>query len=110
MRQQALQNLVAFNTDIETLKKALKPFSWDSDSELVTLTREHIRKTLIRYLENTLTEPQLEDWANTIEGRDDIGFELGHENMIQEVICRLANPLITQPITHENVKNHLEVL
>jgi hypothetical protein len=45
-----------------------------------------------------------------VEGRDDIGFEVGHENLIQEVIYQLANSLITQPITPENIKNLLEML
>lgn len=55
----------------------LKEYPWDCDKELVTITKAHICTVLAAFREKRLTAEQVRDWANRIEGRDDIGYELG---------------------------------
>ncbi|QUY42578.1 hypothetical protein [Acaryochloris marina] len=76
----------------------LKEYPWDCDKELVTITKAHICTVLAAFREKRLTAEQVRDWANRIEGRDDIGYELGFEGAVNEAIFCLANPYINYPI------------
>jgi hypothetical protein len=53
-----------------------------------------------RFLDGVLSTDDLENWANAIESRDDIGFE---NNELSEFIFDLANPVINGEITKELV-------
>lgn len=97
-RTEILSKLLAYQTSLDELTQLLKQFPWDSREELVVLTPDHISHILQRYLAGEFSEQQLEDWANAIEGREDIGFLLGHEDALADAIHQLANPLLTQPI------------
>jgi len=109
-RAEALSDLLYCHAPILQLVQALKQFSWDSEATLVVLTPSHLRHVLQRYLDGALSAQQLEDWANAIECREDIGFLKAHRDALQEVIHQLANPLLTQAITAENVKKILVTL
>jgi hypothetical protein len=109
-RQQALVNLLEFTTDIDVLTKTLRQFPWDAESTLAILTRRQLAKVLRRFQEGHLTSKELEAWANAIEGREDIDFESGYEDRLQETIYCLANPLLTEPLTKENVGKLLKAI
>lgn len=109
-RKQALINLVSYNEPIHSLVYALKAFGWDSRDELVILTPQHILSVIGRYLSGEVTADQLELWANTIEGREDIAFDSQHEASINDAIHQLANPLLTEPISHESVARIIQNL
>ncbi len=47
-----------------------------------------------RYLAGEISTQEVEDWANLIECRDDIGYE-----DVADVLHILANPLITYELT-----------
>lgn len=80
---------------------ALSDINWDSDTIEAELTRADIRKLLNRYINNEITESDVESWANAIECREDIGFETGQEELIKTIIFELANPLLTKNLTLE---------
>lgn len=86
-----LLNLIHFKMDISTLKERIKKMNFDSDTELVIITRHIIKDVLKKALNNEISFSELEEWANLIECREDIGFE---NNIIQEVIFRIANPYL----------------
>lgn len=109
-RQQALENLLAFNGNVAALVQKLGAFPWDSEVALVVLTRQHAASVLQRYLHRQLDEHQLEMWANAIEGREDIDFENGYEEVIGDVIHHLANPLLTETITLQKCQQLLKGL
>lgn len=95
---------------MDQLTHTLQHFPWDSPTELVILTPDHIRHVVARYLTGELNEQQLEDWANAIEGREDIGFLPSSEVVLQDAVFQLANPLLTQPITHKSMEQLLKTL
>lgn len=78
------------------------------NAALVTFTRNHLLAALQKYLGSMVDAAQLEDWANAIECREDIDFEAGHEDMLQQAIFQLANPLLTVPITEHSVQVLME--
>lgn len=104
-RSQALYNLLEYNAPIEQLIDAVRMFKWDVDTSYAILTKKHLEDIFLRYLRNEITSNQLELWANAIEGREDIEYEIGYVAAIEEAIFHLANPLLTYPISHESVRS-----
>lgn len=109
-RTEILSKLLAYQTPLDELTQLLQQFPWDCDAELVVLTPDHVRHIINRYLSGELNAQQLEDWANAIESREDIGFLPGYEDALGDVIHQLANPLLTQPITSLSAQGLLQVL
>ncbi len=98
-RIKAIQDLVKLRTRLPDAISRLKQFPWDSEVELVTLTRTDARRVLREYLEGPLSADSVEEWANAVEGRDDIGFEKGFEALLKDLVFELATPDLTQRIT-----------
>ena len=78
---------------------AVSKFAWDSEIELVTLSRASAAALLERYLQGELAEADLEEWANAVEGRDDIGFESEYKGLLGEFVFETANPELAAPIS-----------
>ena len=100
-RKKVLEALLGFEQPVEQLSTALTAFPWDSDMELAFLSVGHAANLLKRFVTGRTTASEVENWANAVEGRDDIGFESGNEQLLREFVHELANPLITQPLTPE---------
>jgi hypothetical protein len=110
MRHELLERLLSAEGDLNHLLAQLQPHGWDAEAPLAILNREHIRDVLSRYEAQELTAKYVEDWANAIEGREDIAFEVLHEDLLGELIHQLANPLLTEPLSHDSARALLEML
>jgi hypothetical protein len=97
-RIQALRDLIEFREPIAVTINRLRRFPWDSDTELATLTRNDLIRILDAYLAGKLSDADVEEWAEALEGRDDIGYESQQGDVLREIIFELANPLLTTPI------------
>lgn len=91
-RTLVIQKLLLFDTSLKHLRDLLSQFEWDSDIELAVLQRTHLRSVLERFLLSDLTASDVEEWANLVEGREDIGFEESYEDILKDVLFTLANP------------------
>jgi hypothetical protein len=100
-RKKALEALLGFEQPVEQHRTALAAFSWDSDTELAFLSVGHTANILNRFASGRTSAIEVENWANAVEGRDDIGFESPNDEMLRELVHELANPLLTQPLTRE---------
>jgi hypothetical protein len=92
VRREILQSLLLLDRSLRDVLQLLSAFPWDSEMELVRLRPEHIIKVLHRFKAGELTARDVEDWANAIEGRDDIG--LGDSMALRDVLFDLANPVL----------------
>lgn len=101
-----LRHLLEFSEPIGDLADCLAQFDWDYEGERVTLTREHLRSVLRRFLLRELSAAEVESWANQIEGREDIDFESGFSDLIGDMIFDLANPDLVEHLT-ECVANEM---
>jgi hypothetical protein len=54
-----------------------------------------IEKVLKLFCEEQATADDVEEWANAIEGRDDLAMP----DHVADIIFELANPLLTEPLT-----------
>ncbi len=103
-RKSLLEKLVGFDAKLAIILPLLRQFGWDSDKTLVILQREDIVSVLDRYLKSVLSASDIEQWANAIEGREDIEYEAGHGSTISAAIHELANPILTASLTIKNAK------
>ncbi|MDI7219488.1 hypothetical protein QMN07_18550 [Leptospira santarosai] len=102
--------LINFDGSIKELKSLLKPLAWDYEESCPELNYRHICKVIQRYLNDELTKHDIEEWANLVEGREDITFELSKKSLLQDVIHELANPKLTTNLSIERGKEIIDLL
>jgi hypothetical protein len=98
-REQLLLELLSPQRPIKLISEDLSRYQWDSDAELVTLERSHLKSVLGSFVAGQLTAADVQTWAETIEGRDDIGLEAGHAEQLKSIIFELATPAINRPLS-----------
>ena len=95
-----LLNLINFAKDMSAIKSDLAKIGFDSESELVTITKNTIVNILNRVIDIEISYDLLEEWANLIECCEDIGYE---DEILQEIIFELANPCLYGEIDEEKI-------
>jgi len=100
-RKQLLEALLVSETPTDSLLSALAEFGWDCEEELVLLRCDHVAAMLRRFLSGEISGRNVSDWADAVEGRDDIGFDEGDEEILTDVIYELANPELTRALSSE---------
>lgn len=109
-RHAVLQALIAFTGSIDEIRGLLGSLDPDFDGAPLTMNSENIRKTLERYLKGDLSLNDVEDWANLIEGREDIAFNQADEELLDEVIYELANPELTEQLSNKRAEEIVSLL
>jgi hypothetical protein len=109
-RIEALRGLIELRESIPVSISRLRQFPWDSDRALVVLTGNDLARMLDRYLQGELSNMELEEWANALEGRDDIGYEPSTDDNLRRIIFELANPLLATPIGPAQVQRWKEAI
>lgn len=105
--REILLDLIEVRLPLADAIAAVRELPWDSDIELALLERAHVITLLQRYLRHELTPADLEEWANAVEGREDIGLEPACEEL-EAFVFETANPLLAEPISEENARRWLE--
>jgi len=90
-RQDAVRDLVELRVPVAEAVRVLRRFPWDED-ELVDLDVAHVTAALAAYDAGVLNAPDLEAWADAVEGRDDIGRTAGQEQLLNDVLMALSSP------------------
>jgi len=99
-RETVLNSLLALERPLNQVLMELRAIPWDSHDEIVVITRAHVSVVLRRFIAGELRESEVEDWANAIEGRDDIGFTELHAAVLKRVLHELANPALEGALTN----------
>jgi hypothetical protein len=105
-----LNRLLLRDESIETLMGKISSLGWDSDVELVTLTRDHVANALVSFSNGECEASDVEAWAEAIEGRDDIGLESGHEERLKRIVFEIANPEVSGELSAERAGEWLALL
>jgi hypothetical protein len=90
-----LESLIGLKEDLAKTRESLANFPWDAAEELVTLTVDHIRSVIERFVKGQLSDHDVENWADMIEGRDDIAYDEKNVDTIKQLVFRLANPVLS---------------
>ena len=109
-RHVVLQALVAFTGSIDEIRRLLGCLDPDFEGAPITMNKEDIRKALERYLKGDLSLHDVEDWANLVEGREDIVFAKRDEELLSEIIYELANPDLTEQLSSKRAKEIINLL
>lgn len=109
-RQQILGSLLKLDRPLVVVLRDLAGVAWDSEEELVTLRPAHLIEILSRFKSGGLDAEDVENWANAIEGRDDIEFGDDDHGTLKEVLFNLANPELEGPLTAETAEGWVERL
>jgi hypothetical protein len=96
-RKSILLDLVGITRPLDEILVDIRRFSLDCDGPLIMLERRHIAAALRRYADGQLTGATIENWANSIEGRDDIGY--APRSIVGRILHELANPILTEPLS-----------
>jgi len=99
-RESNLQELLQFARPIDELTRTLSAYGWDFSEPLVALSPMHLSSVLKRYLAGELSGAQIEQWANAIEGREDVQYL--PSSLTGLALHELANPLLTCPLTRQS--------
>jgi hypothetical protein len=99
-RESHLHTLLSFTRSIPDIVRDLSAYGWDAPSPLVVLDPIHISSVLNRFMAGELSSAQVEEWANFIEGREDIGYS--PSSAVGLVLHELANPLLTCPLARQS--------
>ena len=105
-RREALFALLNRTQPLPTILDILSKYPWDSE-ELVRISTKHLAAALEAYLNGTETSKFIEDWANAIEGRDDVGVDPHCADQILGDLHRLANPVPEGCLTREWARERL---
>jgi hypothetical protein len=109
-REQLLLELLSPRRSINLISEELSRFQWDSDAELVTLERSHLKSVLGNFVAGQLTAADVQTWAETVEGRDDIGLEVQRAEQLKSIIFELATPTINRPLNPALAKLFIDEL
>ena len=97
-RKELLLDLIRYKNPIEQTLQRLQKYEWDS-SEIVMLTKKEIVEILDRCLQGEFEYSQIENWATSLEVREDI--QLGEQE--KEIIHILANPKLYGELNKEAI-------
>jgi hypothetical protein len=103
-RLKAVQSLIELSHSLDSVAEQIRGFKWDYEGKPVELTSCHLMKILNAFLDKKMSAADVEQWANLVEGREDISFESSSEEWIGQVIHELANPYLTQPLNENRVR------
>lgn len=109
-RRAKLLSLLLENQHSEQTLFELRSFGWDSIEDLVIMERKHLKKVLHQFLEGAITTQEVYAWASALECREDVGFELGYEGFLQDVVFRLATSELEGELTADEAALLLEKL
>jgi len=104
-RVEALKQIVTFGPNKEQAFSELAKFGYDSETELFEVTKAIFTEVLNMYISEQITSEELEEWANFVECRDDLNYEI-----IEGYIYSLANPYLAGNITKVKINNMVKVL
>jgi hypothetical protein len=97
-RVKPLRELIEFREPIPVAISHLRRFPWDSDAQLVTVTSNDLIRVLDAYLAGKVSNTAMEEWAEALEGREDIAYDPKQAWILKQIIFDLSNPLLTTPI------------
>ena len=106
-RGDILKDLVSFRADLLILKKELSLHSCDVKEPYLVISKSQFSKVLMKCINQIITFQDLEDWANSIECRDDLDFE---NKEMQEIVFELSSPEINGEITKERLQEIINEL
>ena len=94
-----LEDLARLSKPIDELRNLISTLKWDFEGTPFTLRRDHLLDVLQRYMAGELPAQSVEEWANLVEGREDMTFESRAKDFMETIVYELANPELTESLS-----------
>ena len=104
-RTELLNQIITFGQTREEAFMQLAKLAFDPHAEPFQLSKTILSDVLTKYITNTITTDELEEWANFIECRHDISF-----SNVEGYIYALANPEQMGEISNDKIHQMLTLL
>ncbi|MCW3104295.1 MAG: hypothetical protein JWO09_2735 [Bacteroidetes bacterium] len=106
-RKDVLKDIIAYNGNLDNLKKELSNYEWDVKEPILIVSRSDVSNTINKYIDNLISFKDLENWANIIEFRDDVDFE---SEQVKNAVIDMANPEINGALNDAKLKEIISAL
>jgi hypothetical protein len=106
-RENILSDLVHLRRSLADIRRELSRYPWDFEKPMVIISKQDFLNVLKKCSDGLISFEDLENWADAIELRDDIGFET--DEML-EIIFELANPDINGQLSKERLEEMIKEL
>lgn len=91
-RVEALRDLVEFRLPVSDALARLTNLDWGSDEDLVTLTVRDVVRALDRYRVGSVDDAALCDWAEALQGREDVSLDPVDRELLADALFELSTP------------------
>jgi len=104
-RETLVSELIGYSRKPAEIVASLATYKWDCPTPLAWVAPKDIASILSRYVNSELSARDVEDWANAVEGRDDIGYD--PSAVAGVTLHELANPALVRQL---NVQRATELI
>ena len=106
-----LEGVLELGEPLDDILAQLEKFEPPQGSgEVIQLERSHLQRALNLFLEGKLSAEDVESWATVIEGSNELKGHANDEELLRRVVHQMANPYITEELTHESARELLKRL
>jgi hypothetical protein len=99
-RRLALQDLVNLRRPVSEAVGMLSKYPWDSEG-IMTLSADSLLHVLALYESGQIDAGEIAEWADAVEGRDDVAIEGEDADLVKRIVFRLSTPEINEAVTPE---------
>jgi hypothetical protein len=101
-RTEILTDLIELRKPVPAAVEAASALAWDEPDDLVVFTARHVRSALKRLLAGEFSADELEEWAELIQGREDIELKESDRERIVEFLVEASTPELFGELTRES--------
>jgi hypothetical protein len=109
-RVETLTDLIELRARVPAAVEAASALPWDNSEGLVVFTASHARSALERFLAGELSRVELQDWAELIQGREDVDIEESNRERLVEFLVEISTPELFREVTAQTAKEWLDRL
>lgn len=93
--------LISKPKTVAAITEELAAYGWYCEKHLGEVTKRDVLAIIKQFENGVLSAEEIKEWANSVGGRTDIGFEFGADGVVEETLFWLAKPEIHGTINTE---------
>ena len=106
-KRNILEKVILFQDKIYNLKILLNRLPWDSKEDIFIINKSTLLQILQKFLDENTNIQEIEEWANLLECREDIGYT---NSCLKDIIDEFANPIVYGDISLEKINDKINTL
>lgn len=103
----SLLKVVSFDGSINELKVIISTLPWDSDEDIFIINEKILLNVLNKFINDNVVDFIIEEWANLLESREDIGYT---NDLLKDIVDELANPVLYGQVNKETLNKYVNII